>query len=47
MTFLFECISEDDYVYVNADDFSSAIETFKALYEIDDSDQFHIYIRIV
>lgn len=47
MTFLFECISQDDYLYVIADDLSSAIEIFKSHYESDDSDQFHIYIRIV
>ncbi len=46
MTFLFECISDDDYVYVNADDLASAIEIFKSHYDSYDSDQFHIYIRI-
>lgn len=47
MTFLFECISKDDYVYVIADDLASAIDTFKSHYESDDSDSFHVYIRIV
>lgn len=47
MTFLFECMSYDDYVYVNADDLNSAIKIYEEHYESDSSDLVHIYVRIV
>ena len=47
MTFLFECFSPDDYLYVNADDLPSAIEIFKSHFESDYSGLLHVYVRIV
>ncbi len=47
MTFLFDCSSSNDIYYVNANDLNSAIEIFKSHYESVDSDQLHIYVRIV
>lgn len=47
MTFLFECFSPDDYVYVNADDLSSAIDIYKSHYASEYSGLLHVYVRIV
>lgn len=46
MTFLFECISSGDFTFVNASDLYHAIETYKSHYKIEDSEKYHIYVRI-